>query len=63
MFSFNQNTFSTDRQKVRENCNLFILFKQRVKVPEKFYHDFFNEGELSYRDFAIIFYDFWKNIP
>ena len=27
----NQNLFSLDRQSVRENCNLFILFEQEVK--------------------------------
>ena len=54
MFYLKQNIFSTNRQKVRENCNLFILFKQRGKVLETIYHDIINEGELSYRDFIRI---------
>ena len=32
MIYLNQNLFSLDRQSVRENCNLFILFEQRGKV-------------------------------
>ena len=51
MIYLNQNLFSLDRQSVRENCNLFILFEQRGKV---LYQDFFNNVELSYNDFANI---------
>ena len=40
-----QNIISTDRQNVRENCNLFIFFEQRGRA---IYHDFFNRAELSY---------------
>ena len=52
MIYLNQNLFTIDRQSVRENCNLFILFKQRGKVLTSIYQDFFNNVELSYNDFA-----------
>ena len=52
MIYFNQNLFTIDRQSVRENCNLFILFVQRGKVLISIYQDFFNNDELSYNDFA-----------
>ena len=29
----NQNLFPLDRQKIRENCKLFILFQQRGQAP------------------------------
>ena len=32
MIYLNQNLFSLDRQSVRENCNLFVLFEQRGNV-------------------------------
>ena len=32
MIYLNQNLFTIDRQSVRENCHLFILFEQRGKV-------------------------------
>ena len=32
MIYLNQNLFTIGRQRVRENCNLFILFEQRGKV-------------------------------
>ena len=54
MIYLNQNLFSLDMQSVRDNCNLFILFEQRVKVPISIYQDFFNNIELSYNDFANI---------
>ena len=54
MIYLNQNLFSLDRQSVRENCNLFILFEQRVKVLASIHQDFFNNIELSYNDFANI---------
>ena len=37
----NQNLFTIDSQKVRENCNLLILFEQRCKVLVSIYQDFF----------------------
>ena len=55
-----QNLFSLDRQNVRENCNLFILFEQRGKVLISIYQDFFNNIELSYNDFANICNKVWK---
>ena len=51
MIYLNQNLFTIDRQSVRENCNLFILFEQRGKVLISIYQDFFNNVELSYNDF------------
>ena len=56
----NQNLLSLDRQSVRENCNLFILFEQRDKVLASIYQDFFNNVELSYNDFANICNKVWK---
>ena len=56
----NQNLFSLDRQNVRENCNLFILFKQRGSVVYQLYKDYFNESELGYSDFANICTKVWK---
>ena len=50
----NQNLFTIDRQSVRENCILFILFEQRGKVLTSIYQDFFNNVELSYNGFANI---------
>ena len=46
MIYLNQNLFSLDRQSVRENCNLFILFEQRGKVLASIYQDFFIDVEL-----------------
>ena len=46
MIYLNQNLFTIDRQSVRENCNLFILFEQRGKVLISIYQDFFNNVEL-----------------
>ena len=42
MIYLNQNLFTIDRQSVRENCNLFILFEQRGKVLICIYQDLFN---------------------
>ena len=56
----NQNLFTKDRQSVRDNCNLFILFEQRGKVLISIYQDFFNNVELSYNDFANICNKVWK---
>ena len=60
MIYLNQNLFSLDRQSVRENCNLFILFEQRGEVLTSIYNDFFNNFELSYNDFANICNRVWK---
>ena len=60
MIYLNQNRFTIDRQSVRENCNLFILFEQRSKVLISIYQDFFNNVELIYNDFANICNKVWK---
>ena len=60
MIYLNQNLFSLDRQSVRENCNLFILFEQRGKVLISIYQDFFINIEPSYNDFANICNKVWK---
>ena len=60
MIYLNQNLFSLDRQSVRENCNLFILFEQRGKVLASIYQNFFKNFELSYNDFANICNKVWK---
>ena len=60
MIYLNRNLFSLDRQSVRENCNLFILFEQRGKVLISIYQYFFNNIELSYIDFANICNKVWK---
>ena len=60
MIYLNQNLFSLDRQSVRENSNLFILFEQRGKALISIYQDFFNNVELSYNDFANICNKVWK---
>ena len=60
MIYLNQNLFSLDRQSVRENCILFISFEQRGKVIASIYQDFFNNVELSYKDFAKICKKVWK---
>ena len=62
MIYLNQNLFSLDRQSVRENCNLFILFEERGKVLASIYQDFFNNCELSYIDFANICNKVWKEL-
>ena len=60
MIYLNQNQFTIDRQSVRENCNLFVLFEQRGKVLISIYQDFFNNVELSYNDSANICKKVWK---
>ena len=52
MIYFNQNLFTIDRQSVRENCNLFILFEQTGKVLTSIYQDFFNNVEFNYIEFT-----------
>ena len=56
----NQNLFTIDRQSVRENCNLYILFERRGEVLISIYQVFFNNVELSYNDFAYICNKVWK---
>ena len=58
MIYLNQNLFSLDRQRVRENCNLFILFEQRGKVLASIYQDFFINVELSYINVELSYNDF-----
>ena len=36
----------------RENCNIFILFKQRCNVLQTLNRDFLNEYKITYKDFA-----------
>ena len=60
MIYLNQNLFSLDRQSVRENCNLIILFEQRGKVLASIHQDFSNNVELSYNDLANICHKVWK---
>ena len=60
MIYLNQNLFTKDRQNVRENCNLFILFEQIGKVLISVNQDFFSNIELSYNDFANICNKEWK---
>ena len=60
MIYLNQNLFTIDRQSVRENCNLFILFDQRSKFLMSIYQDFFNNVQLSYNDFANICNKVWE---
>ena len=62
MIYLNQNLFSLDRESVRENCNLFILFEQRGKVLASIYQGFFNNIELSYNDFANISKRYGKSL-
>ena len=50
-----------NRQSVRENCNLFILFEKRGKVLISVYQDFFINVELSYKNFAYICNKVWKD--
>ena len=49
MIYLKQNIISTDRQNVRENCNLFIFFEQSGRATTAIY-DFFNRAQLSYED-------------
>ena len=46
MIYLNQNLFLLDRQNVRENCTLFILFEQRVNELQSIHRDFINDFEL-----------------
>ena len=60
MIYLNQNLITIDRQSVRENFNLIILFEHRSKVLISIYQDFFNNVELSYNEFANICNKVWK---
>ena len=59
-YRVNQKSFSLDRQNVRENSKLFILFEQRDKALTYTYHDFFIEVELDYKDFTKLCNDVWR---
>ena len=54
-----QNIFSTDRQNVREICNLIIFFEQKGRATTAIYHDFYNRAELSYDNFSSICEKLW----
>ena len=60
MIYLNQNMSATDRQKVRENCNLFIRFNQKGRSTMAIYHDFFNRADFSYDDFINICEKVWE---
>ena len=60
MIYLKPNTSTADRQKVLANCNLFILIEQRGKDLMSIYHDFSNNVELSYIDFAKICIKVWE---
>ena len=62
MICLNQYLFKIDRLKVRENCNLSILFEQRGKALTFMYQDFFNIVELNYTDFISIYNKVWKEL-
>ena len=53
MIYLNQYLFIIDRQNVRENCNLFILFEQRGKALA-------SNVELIYNGLANISNKVWK---
>ena len=55
-----QNLFSTDKQSVRANCNIFVLFEQRVKAITAIYYNFFYNVELSYIDSSKICENVWR---
>ena len=54
MIYINQNIFSPDRQKVRENCNLFNFFEETGKAITAVYYDHFTGSQISYHDFSNI---------
>ena len=56
----NQNLFSSDRQNVRENFTAIILFQQRCNVLQSKHRDFFNDFELSYKNFSKICNKLWR---
>ena len=60
MIYINRNLFFLDRQIVREDCNIFVLFEQRGKTLTSIYQDFFNEAELTYKDFFNLCNEVWR---
>ena len=52
MIYLKQNKFSSDRQNVRENFNLFIFFEERGRATTDIYLDFFNRAVLRYDDYV-----------
>ena len=52
MIYLNRNLFPSDRHRVREICNLFILFEHRGKALTSIYQDSFKDAELDYKDFT-----------
>ena len=62
MIYLNQILFTIDRQSVRENCNLFILFEQRGKLFISIHQDFFNNVELSDDDLVIYVIRYGKTL-
>ena len=55
-----QNLISLDRQGVRGNCNIFVLFEKKGNVLHTLYKDFFKETKIDYKDFATITAKVWK---
>ena len=60
MIDLYQNLFSLDRQSVRENCNIFVLFEQTGSVLNRFYNDFFKETAIVYKVFDTIKTRVWE---
>ena len=60
MIYLNQNLFSFDRQSVRENCNIFILNRQRGHVLQAKHRDFFNDDESNFKDLSKLCENVWK---
>ena len=60
MIYLNQNLFSLDRQSVRENCSLIILFEQSGKTRISIYQDYFKDAEFTYKDFISLCNEVWK---
>ena len=60
MKRLHQNLFSLDRQGVRENCNIFVLFEKRGNVFHRIYNDFSKETEIDYKDFDHITTKVWE---
>ena len=60
MIYLKRNIFSADRQNVRENCILFILFRQTGKAFTAIYYDHFTGPQLSYHDLSNICEKVWR---
>ena len=54
MFYSARNYFYIPRQTIRENCNLFILFKQKNKSLRLIYDDLFDDDEFTFEEFRDI---------